>query len=56
MIAGMDFKQDRRQCRFDILFGPLMMDLDVDSAEVHYIFQRVIEKSAVFDSTLGGLA
>ncbi|CAG9989496.1 unnamed protein product [Clonostachys byssicola] len=56
MTAGMDFNQDRRQCRFDILFGPLMMDLDVDSTEVNYIFQRVIEKGAVVDSTLGGLA
>lgn len=56
MMADVDFDQDRRQCRFDILFGPLMMDLDVDSPEVQYIFQRVMEKGVIVDLTLGGLA
>lgn len=52
MMADVDFDQDRRQCRFDILFGALMMDLDVDSPEVQYIFQQVLEKGAIVDSTL----
>ncbi|KAH6976290.1 hypothetical protein BKA56DRAFT_674768 [Ilyonectria sp. MPI-CAGE-AT-0026] len=55
-MADVDFDQDRRKCRYDILFGPLMTDLDVDSPEVQYIFQRVMEKGAIVDSTLGGLA
>lgn len=54
--ADVDFDEDERRCRFDVIFGPLLNEVDVHSPEVQYIFRKIIEKGAIVDSTLGGLA